>query len=83
VARNENFICGAGLASIRLRDLQEWHCLHGVCKVCNRGGPIDYRPLVRRFGAETTLDAIERRLRCRRCGGRPLMQELQVYRMGR
>ena len=48
-------------------DLIERFQLYAVCTDCQRMERVDIRSLVGRFGADLTIDACRRRLRCRHC----------------
>lgn len=62
---------------LRLGDLRSWHQLRAWCYACRNHRYLGVDDLARRVGAETTIDAVEAKLRCRRCGDGPV--QLQIF----
>ena len=56
--------------AIRLGDLRGWHVLAVSCFACRHRALLKPDLLRRRFGDQTFVVALEKRLRCRRCGNR-------------
>jgi ribosomal protein L37E len=55
------------------------------CSACGTGGAdLDPAPLIERYGAAMTIEAVTARLRCRRCGARAAETRVAVngLRMG-
>lgn len=67
---------------LRFGDLREWHYLRAFCARCMRGTRIDADQAKRRFGAETFIGDVERRLSCRGCGRGPAAR-LEIHRYSR
>ncbi len=52
--------------------------LMAICESCRRAQMLDLTALLRSYGLRLKLDALRRRLRCTRCGGRGALRV--VYR---
>lgn len=53
-----------------LEDLVRRFELYGVCTRCGRMGLLDIASLIADGGASLEVEAVRRRVRCRRCGQR-------------
>ena len=56
--------------AIRLRDLKPQHIITAVCPACRHKATMRLWEITRGRGDYTYLTAVERSLRCRRCGDR-------------
>ncbi|MEZ5667931.1 MAG: hypothetical protein R3F55_10960 [Alphaproteobacteria bacterium] len=67
--QNENIYPGPRYA-VRLGDLRAWHVLVVSCFACRHRAELRPERLAQRFGPQTFVVALEKRLRCKRCGNR-------------
>jgi hypothetical protein len=56
--------------AFRLEDLRAWHLVRASCHQCSHKALIAHASLLQRRQSYTRLVALERLLRCRKCGAR-------------
>ncbi len=65
-----SYVKGLAGVDIMLSELREWHQVVAICSACVRNAALNIDGLRRQFGGNAFFGDVEKRLVCRRCGGR-------------
>lgn len=74
---------GKAYFDIRFSDVPDWYVMGGACMACTHKGPCDRWKVERRWGKDTKLRDVDRKLKCTGCGNRHHNRFVIVGKMGR